>query len=180
LREKQGRLEFVGQEYGLLYNVAAMDSIYARYGGTQALVDLLEEDPEQFCLIDLPWVLSLFMNQSIALYNYEHNANKAYVDEAWVSSLCAYTDTPSIRETFLDAITTAITLGNDGIPLPDPDEEVDVILEKIEKEKGTRHNITPLQLVYMGLQCGLTERESWLTTPGRIFELWQYKMEMGV
>lgn len=177
MREKQAILEFVGQQYGLLYNVAAMDAIYNRYGGAQQFVDKLEEDPETFCLIDLPWVLELLMNQSIDLYNYEHNAQKEKVDSVWVQKLCVYTDDPMIREKFCEAISDAITLGNDGIPLQDEEEEVDVILEQIEKEKGTpKRTIRPLHLLFMGLQCGLTERECWLATPGKILELWHYKV----
>lgn len=175
MREKQAILEFVGLKYSLLYNVAAMDSIYNRYGGAQELVDLIKENPEQFCLVDLPWVLTVLMNQSRALYKYEHNAHKDEVDEAWVQKLCGYADNPEIREKFFDAVIDAITLGNDGIPLQGENEEVDVVLEQIEKKKGTKQKIKPLQLIFMGLQCGLTEREAWLATPGKILEMWRYK-----
>jgi hypothetical protein len=35
----------------------------------------------------------------------------------------------------------------------------------------------PLRFVFLGLRCGLTERESWLTTPGRILTLWRWTLE---
>mgnify|MGYP000931104034 CR=1 FL=1 len=35
----------------------------------------------------------------------------------------------------------------------------------------------PLRFVFLGMRAGLTEREAWLTTPGRILLLWKWTLE---
>lgn len=174
MREKQARLVFLGKEYRLLYNIAALDAIRTRYGSVAEMQKLAEEKPAEFDQVDLPWLVALLINQSIDLDNFENGTNKEYVDEEWIRSVC---QDQYVCNNFYQAVIEAIVLGNQGIPKEDPEAEIDEVLEEIERKKGIDRTVPPLKYVFWGMQCGLTQKEAWLTTPGRIWELWQYKLE---
>jgi hypothetical protein len=174
MREKQARVEFLRKEYRLLYNIVALDAIRNRYGSVAAMQEVAKENPEEFDRIDLPWIVALLINQSIDLDNFEHGTAKEHVDEGWIRDIC---QSPIVRDNFYQAIIEAIVLGNEGAPKEDPEAEVDEVLEELDRKEGIDRTIPPLKYVFWGMQCGLTQKEAWLTTPGRIWELWQYKLE---
>jgi hypothetical protein len=37
--------------------------------------------------------------------------------------------------------------------------------------------MSPLRYIYMGLQVGLTERQAWMTNPGRIVDMFLWKRD---
>lgn len=182
MREKQARLVFHGKEHRLLYNVAAMDEIRNRYGSVSAFIELgkkaLEDgNVEEFARVDLPWVTMLLFNQSIDLDNFENGAQKEYYDdeyERWLRRAC---ENPDICANLFDAVIDAVVLGNDGAPKDDDGEDVDEVLLEIEQKKGIDRSASSMELLFMGLQCGLGERQAWLTTPGRIAALWRRKQD---
>lgn len=144
MREKRAQIEFCGKTYDLLYNVVAMAEVNERYGGIYGLKSLMTDESARFDAEELPFMLALLINQSIALDNLENNTNQPSVDSEWIRLRME----PYMRADCLAAIIKAINLGNEGPP--EDGEVVDEVLAEIEKKsvkiKGWRRHLCSLSL----------------------------------
>ena len=49
---------------------------------------------------------------------------------------------------------------------------------KSKKRKGRRGDeIEPLRLIFYGIQCGICEKESWLSCPGKLIDFYIWKRD---
>ena len=107
--ERSSVITIGGQDYELLLTTRATKAIAKRYGGLEQLGDkLLKAENFELALDEFIYIITLLVNQPIAIYNlWNPEATKPYLSEEMVELLT----TPLDLASYKDAITQAMMRG---------------------------------------------------------------------
>ena len=109
MNERSAEVMINGQVYELILTTKATKEIAKKYGGLQNLGDkMLKSENFELALSEIVWLLTLLINQSILIHNFEHPEDrKALLEEEMVELFT----TPADFTMYKEAITVAMYKG---------------------------------------------------------------------
>lgn len=129
--EKDTEIMIRGKTYLMLFNVAALEEVGARYGGIDELGKKLKDDYGK-AIDEYAWIISLLIRQGVALKNFENNTNDKAITHTEVKLLMKPKELFSMQ----DVIVKVINDGMEFEDLEDDNQEVDEVLEEVLKTKN--------------------------------------------
>lgn len=130
--EKGGEITIRGHSYPLLFNVAALKEVGARYGGLTELGEKLKEDYGK-AIGEYTWIIALLTGQGIALRNYEDGTEEKALTQEEIELLMKPAEIFSSQGMLMQAINDGIDGGSDDDEDP---EGIDEVLEEVLASKN--------------------------------------------
>lgn len=132
MNEKSCKIEINGKKFQMVYTASAMLEIMHKYGDVEGMADKAQANKAESAEI-VPWLIAILCNQGIKLEN-ENTKNKTdLLTPEWVSLHTM----PKEWKFLMGECMKAIAIGNGTYHETKENEEVDVVLEEIEKNVET-------------------------------------------
>lgn len=153
------------QVYELAYTVGAAIKIQDEFGSCDAMFDAIEDAGGLPGINAICRAAAILMEQGELVRRHMGYAPQPILSRFDVA-LCA---TNQDIEALKNAIPTAVIVGLYR-DLEDETEEVDLGLQELNEEKGS--HFAPAYFYRMGALNGFTKKETLLSTPGELGDLW--------
>lgn len=130
--ENGGEIIIRGKTYPLLFNVAALKEVGARYGGLTELGEKLKGDYGR-AIDEFIWIITLLIAQGIALKNFEDGTKEKAPTRDEVELLMLPAEIFASQDVIMQVINAGMDSGSAG---EDEDEEVDEVLQEVLASKN--------------------------------------------
>jgi len=131
--ENGGEINIRGKSYPLLFNVAALKEVCARYGGLTELGSKLKEDFGR-AIGEYTWVIALLAQQGIALRNYEDGTKENALTQDEIELLMMPAEIFASHNIIMQVINAGMDNGTTNTD--EEGEEVDEVLEEVLASKN--------------------------------------------